>query len=106
MNADRHIQVEGSGPESVVFFRRVRFATGKSLEENRLETHFNAGLHFRDHVRDIMHQRQDAHADEPVWIYRAILFRQPTVIRAHHRLVSIIVLDTAPELWPALLRRK
>ncbi len=106
VDAHRHIQFQSARPETVVRFRRIGVAAGKSLEQDGLEARLAAIFHFVDDVVQLAAQRQDADAEQTLRIHCAVFFGEPAVVGAHQRFVSVVVFDAAPKLRTALLRRE
>jgi hypothetical protein len=90
-----HMAIEGGRPEAIIFWQWETLSVRKLVKADALKARVGAILHFRN---GIVHPGvgNHPHRDQSVGSIGAVFLGEPAIIGANHRLVRLIVDDTAP----------
>src|SRR5262249_54293024 len=101
MHGQRHLHIQGSGPEPVVLRQRIGHAIRKRAEHNALKAERSAVLQLLKAILAGRH-RHDPEPDEALGIHSTVFLAQPVIVGPYGGEVGGIVGDVAPQPWSSL----
>src|ERR1044071_770076 len=95
VNRNRHVQIQGSGPEAIVIQSRITFTARKTPQRYAFQSQLLAVFHLRHGVIDVGHGN-DPEPDQPIGSDSAVFLSQPLVVSPEDRSVSLVIPNVAP----------